>query len=110
MKYCAARNKAAKVTLHAKKKFKHSIAQNKQENPKTFWPYMYVRNKTKSRTGVADLKDKDGHTVPIDIEKANLLNDFFASVFTKEDTHQMSVFDLRYHPCCSYKRQTFLKN
>ena len=44
----------------------------------------------------ADLKDKDGHTVSTDIEKANLLNNFFTSVFTKENTHQLPVFDSKY--------------
>ena len=94
MKYCAARNKATKATIYAKKNYERNIAQNIQENLKNFWSY--VRSKTKARTGVADLKDKDGHTASTDIEKANLLNNFFASVFTKENTHQLPVFDLKY--------------
>ena len=92
MKYCAARNKATMATIHAKKNYECNITQNIQENPKNFWSY--VRSKTKARAWVADLKDKDGYTASTDIEKANLLNNFFASVFTKEDTHQLPVFDL----------------
>ena len=77
MNYCAARNKATKATLHAKKKYEYGIAQNIKENPKTFW---YVKSKTKSNTGVADLKDKDGYMVSTDIEKANLLKNVCFSV------------------------------
>ena len=51
MKYCAARNKATKATIYAKKNYERNIAQNIQENPKNFWSY--VRSKTKARTGVA---------------------------------------------------------
>ena len=36
------------------------------------------------RTGIADLKRDDGTTTGIDEEKAQLLNDFFQSVFTEE--------------------------
>ena len=62
----AARNKAMKAMLHAKKMYEHSIVQNAQENAKTFWSY--VRSKAKSRSEVADLKNKDGHMVSTDIE------------------------------------------
>ena len=36
------------------------------------------------RTGIADLIRDDGTTTGIDEEKAQLLNDFFQSVFTEE--------------------------
>lgn len=35
--------------------------------------------------------------VTTDVEKANVLNDFFASVFTHEDLLLMPIFDIRYH-------------
>ena len=44
MKYCAARNKATKATIYAKKNYERNIAQNIKENPKNFWSY--VRSKT----------------------------------------------------------------
>ena len=44
-----------------------------------------VRDKTQVRQGVSDLKTTEGDTVTDDIEKANLLNSFFASVFTQEN-------------------------
>ena len=95
MNFCAARNKATKATIYAKRKYERSIAQNIKDNPKTFWSY--VRSKTKSRTGIADLKGENGQMLSTDIDKANALNDFFASVFTNEDTQQVPFFDLRYH-------------
>ena len=94
MSYCEARNKAKKATIYAKKKYEWNIAHDVKDNPKTFWSY--VRSKNKTRTGVADLKDEDGSLVSTDKEKANVLNNFFSSVFTNEDTNQMPIFDIRY--------------
>ena len=45
-----------------------------------------VKTKTKSRVGVGPLKDEAGSRVSGDREMADLLNKFFASVFTSEDT------------------------
>ena len=73
--YCVKCNRASRAIIHAKKKYKCSIGENIKENPKTFWSY--VRTKTKSRTGIEDLKNKDGEIVSDDAGKANVLNDFF---------------------------------
>ena len=48
------------------------FAMNIKRNPKCFWNM--VRDKIQVRQGVSDLKTTEG-----DIEKANLLNSFFAS-------------------------------
>ena len=45
-----------------------------------------MKTKTKSRVGVGPLKDEAGSRVSGDREMADLLNKFFASVFTREDT------------------------
>ena len=66
-----------------------------KENPKDFWAY--VRQKTKAKSGVSDLKDSHGILIQESEKKANLLNDFFASVFIKEPLGQLPIFDLRYH-------------
>ena len=44
-----------------------------------------------------NLKGENGQILSTDIDKANALNDFFASVFTNEDTQQVPFFDLRNH-------------
>ena len=36
------------------------------------------------RSGISDLKDENGDLPSSDVDKANILNNFFASVFTKE--------------------------
>ena len=55
---------------------------NMKENPKDFWAY--IRQKAKAKSGVSDLKDSQGVLNQDNEEKANLLNDFFASIFIKE--------------------------
>ena len=64
--------------------FETRIANNIKENPKEF--YSYVNNKTTVRSEIAVLKNRDGELAILPHEKAEMLNTFFASVFTKEDT------------------------
>ena len=68
---------------------------NMKENPKDFWAY--VVQKTKAKFGVSDLKDSQGLLIQDNEEQANLLNDFFASVFVNEPIGQLPIFDLRYN-------------
>ena len=94
-KYCQARNQCTKITRTAKKKFEQSVIKNVKTDPKGFWGY--VREKTKSKTTVSDLKDINGNIVCDDTDKADLLNTFFASVFVNEPTGELPIFDIRYH-------------
>jgi hypothetical protein len=63
-------------------------------NPKKFWSY--VQSKTKTRTSIPDLYiDSDKKAVTSsDSEKANVLADFFSSVFTEEDDLVMPELDI----------------
>ena len=92
--YCNVRNACTKTTRSAKKKYEKNIVMNMKENPKDFWAY--IRQKTKAKSGVSDLKDSQGVLIQDNEEKANLLNDFFASVFIKEPPGQLPIFDVRY--------------
>ena len=47
--------------------------------------YKFVNNKLSSKSGIAPLKNKDGILITDDVEKADLLNDYFQSVFTTDD-------------------------
>ena len=94
-RYCANRNRATKATIKAKIKFEKNIADSVKDNPKSFWGY--VSSKTKARSGVSDLKNENGDLVSSDGDKANILNDFFASVFTREYTRDIPDFDKRYN-------------
>ena len=55
------RTQCTKITKKAKKKFEQSIIKNVKTDPKGFWGY--VRDKTKSKTMVADLKDLNGNLI-----------------------------------------------
>ena len=81
--YTRARNKAQRDCREAKKRLEINIATKAKCNPKAFWSY--VKAKTSLRTGVSDLMKDDGTKTISDQEKAEVLNNFFQSVFTRED-------------------------
>ena len=81
-------NQVKNLTKKAKKKMERDIAKESKTNPKKFW--QYVNKKTKIKQGIPDLvyKDEDGEETSTtnDKEKAEVLADFFSSVFTEKDT------------------------
>ena len=61
-----------------------------EEEKNRFWKQQknvnsYVKNKTESRSSIGPLKHYKT-TITDDAEMATLLNNFFSSVFTREDT------------------------
>ena len=44
--------------------------------------YRYINNKLSHGNGIAPLFDTNGNLITSEIEKTNLLNDYFKSVFT----------------------------
>ncbi|KAK3757931.1 hypothetical protein RRG08_058245 [Elysia crispata] len=80
--YAKARNKAARECRKAKIRLEKKVAEQAKRNPKSFWSY--VKAKTSTRSGIGDLKRDDGTIASTDKEKAQVLNDFFQSVFTEE--------------------------
>ena len=83
LKYIQARNAATKDIRGAKRNFEKKLAADIKTNPKSFWKY--VRSKTKVKAGISDLEKGDGSYAHTDSEKAEVLNEFFSSVFTRED-------------------------
>ena len=63
--------------------FERKLARNLKTDVKTFW--RYVNNGMKVRVPVGDLEREDGTVATTDTEKAEVLNQFFTSVFTIED-------------------------
>ncbi|RMB99767.1 hypothetical protein DUI87_23769 [Hirundo rustica rustica] len=55
-----------------------------KDNKKCF--YKYINAKRKGKTSLCSLLDKGGNLIPADEEKAEVLNDYFASVFSEEMT------------------------
>lgn len=86
-KYLRANNQANKACKKAQKRLEKAVAEKAKTDPKAFWSY--VSNKTKTRSGIADLKKPDGTRTTTDQEKADILNSFFQSVFTKEDNDDL---------------------
>ena len=67
----------------AKREFEKKLAENSKENSKSF--YAYVRSKQRTKDTVGPLKDQNGNVITNDIDQANLLNEYFGSVYTIED-------------------------
>jgi Reverse transcriptase (RNA-dependent DNA polymerase)/Endonuclease-reverse transcriptase len=85
--YREAEKAVRNMIRNAKRRFERNIAKgcgSEQANKKRF--FAYIRRKTKSGPCVGPLKDGQGKTVHQDGEMAALLNRFFSSVFTREDT------------------------
>ena len=51
-----------------------------------------MKSKSKTRSGIGDLKTNSGEWISDDHEKANELNTFFSSVFTKNENNYMPEF------------------
>ena len=83
-RYCSCRNKLRALTRKLRSEFEQKISVELKSNPKVFWRYTNSRMKTKA--GIEDLQDENGQMCSDDLSKANTLNRFFSSVFTKEDT------------------------
>ena len=66
------------------------IAKTIKLNPKAF--YQYVASKTTKREGIAELEDTNGNLTNVDKDKCEILNNFFASVFTKENDNEIPNF------------------
>jgi len=71
------------VIRNAKRRFEKRLADPQDGNNKQF--YAYVKRKTKSSSAVGPLKDKNRKIVTEDEDMAVILNEFFSSVFTREE-------------------------
>jgi hypothetical protein len=77
-----ARNEANREIKEAKRKFEEKIARNIKEDSKTF--FRYTRKNYSSREKIGPLKNETGEVVKGKEEMGEILNRFFASVFTRE--------------------------
>jgi hypothetical protein len=81
--YARIRNQASRSCQRDKKAYELELARDSKNNPKRV--FRYINAKTKVRDKVANLNDGKGGVAVSDGEKANILNEYFASVFTQED-------------------------
>ena len=85
MRFTKSRNKVNNLVRSAKNKYEKEIAEKSRYNPKPFWTY--TRRKLKTITGVSPLLDNvdDSKSLKFPaIDKANILQRQFSSVFTNE--------------------------
>ena len=76
-------NNVIKMVESTKKEFEESLVCNTRGNQRKFFSYM--RSKTKSRDVIGPLKNKEGSLISDEGEKCSVLNEFFSSVFTREE-------------------------
>ena len=92
--YNEMRNKVTFEIRQAKSNFELKLAENIKEDPKTF--YAYARSKSKAKVGIGPLK-LNGKLIEDDLEMAKIFNDYFASVFTREDTNSIPLAEAESH-------------
>ena len=77
----------------SKKEYENKLAIDSKNNPKSV--YAYINSKTKAKDSIKALYSNEktnfenNGTTTDSYEMANILNDFFVSVFTKEDTNNI---------------------
>ncbi len=85
-RYNHIRNKVTKEVRKARKNFERNLAKEAKTNPKKIWKY--INSKSKTREGIGELckdpTDPKSEKTDKDEEKANILADYFSSVFTNE--------------------------
>ena len=86
-KYTKARNQVKWECRRAERDFEQKLALESKQNPKAF--YRYAQSKLKTRSAISQLLQNDGSLTTSDKDKANVLNSFFTSVFTREDMTNM---------------------
>ena len=89
--YIRKKIECTKEIKKAKKKHERNIAKDCKENPNKFWKY--VNEKCKTNVGISSLKDKKGNLITEDKDRAEILNNFFTSVFLKEDVSNLPNID-----------------
>jgi hypothetical protein len=70
------------LVKQAKRKFERKLAKEAKKKPKQF--YAYLKSRTSNKQTIGPLKKGD-QIISDNTKMATLLNDFFVSVFTKED-------------------------
>ena len=89
LRYIEIRNLSNKLIKKCRKNYEREIGKESKKNPKKFWKY--IKDKIKTNIGIGTLKRKDGSLADNDKDKAETLNDFFSSVFTREDPSSVPI-------------------
>jgi hypothetical protein len=94
--YKRVQKETTSIIRKAKRDFEKKLAADSKKNPKAFYRYMNSRCKVQSKVG--PLKDENGNVQTDDNIQATILNDKFASCFTKEDMSSLPTPELKFDP------------
>ena len=89
--YKRLRNLVKNQAKKAKQDVEMKVAADAKLNPKAF--FQYVTSRVKPKDNIGNLEKEDGSLTLNDSEKSQVLNKFFASVFTKEDSQNIPDFE-----------------
>jgi hypothetical protein len=92
--YCRTRNKVKSLICKVRREHERKISKQVKTNPKRFW--QYIKSKSNTKEPISELysnpHDPSSETIEDDQRKANILNDFFSSVFTREPNGKLPEF------------------
>ena len=91
--YKKAKNLVIAELRKAKYYHEKELATKIKTNSKLFWGY--VRSKLKTKSAIGQLEAANWMIIDINQERANLLNNYFASVFQKEESTPLPQFNDR---------------
>ena len=91
--YKIARNLVISELRKAKYDYEKDLAAKIKTNNKLFWGY--VRSKLKTKSMIGQLEAPDGSLIDDSQAKANLLNNYFVSVFQTEGLGELPAFEDR---------------
>ena len=92
-KYKTIRNKMNKVVKRNKREFEASLADRIKTDPKIF--YSYVRSKTKIKDRIGPLEDQNRKLTNDNATMSEILNKYFASVYTIENIGDVPTAEKR---------------
>lgn len=86
-KYKRLRNSITSDIRKAKKEYENKLAEKIKTDPKSF--YSYIRSKSQTKVKIGPLRSEQGELVEGSEGMGQILNKYFASVFTKENMEYM---------------------
>ena len=96
LRYVRARNTVKTMMCQAKRRFERDIAKKSKSDPKVFWSH--IRHRLETKSGVAPLLEnpqvKDSMKFS-DVDKANILQNQFSSVYVKEPEGDIPILNCR---------------
>ena len=87
--YWSKQKQVKKITRQAKREYEKDMAQNIKHNSKAF--FKYIRRKEQVRTSAGPLRNSTGRVVSEESEMAGLLNRYFSSTFTQEQSGELPI-------------------